>query len=35
MSLELGDLCRTEVLALLFEHLQSMHDLSPPGSCTR
>ena len=32
MRIEIDDLTRPEVLALLNEHLTSMHQLSPPGS---
>lgn len=32
MKLKVDDLSRPEVHALLNEHLQSMHELSPPGS---
>lgn len=32
MKLEIDDLSRPEVIALLNEHLQSMHELSPPES---
>ena len=32
MKIELDDLSRAEVHALLAEHLRSMHELSPPGS---
>ena len=32
MRIELDDLTRPEIHALLEEHLQSMYELSPPGS---
>jgi putative acetyltransferase len=33
MNIEIDDLSRPAIQALLHEHLQNMHELSPPESC--